>query len=509
MTKLFCLLLSSLVISSCWAEEAITEDEGVLVLTDANFEEAIKKHDNILVEFYAPWCGHCQKLAPEYAKAAQRLAKEDSPIKLAKVDATENQALHDKFITRGYPTLKFFQKGEATDFNGRRDRNGIVEWLKTKTGLTLRTLESVEEIEEFRSRSNVVIVGYYKEEKDTEQFRKLATSIQDIPVGLVSDAKIAEKALKLKKNGVVLFKASDGESLKFEDKLADAYVWIEKNKTPLINEFSQSEANLIFGGDQKEFIVLFYKQSEETEQIKKDFRKAAKQFKGTILFVQVDVMVETNDRICDFFGVDPEDIPTIRAMSRKDGLKKFAPAKNKLSSSAIAKFAEDFKADKLSTYLKSQEIPEDWNKGLITVIVGKNFDEVARDPKKHVLVEFHAPWCAHCQNLIPAWDKLGELYKDNENVVIAKMDATLNEVEGITIRALPTISLFPKDGKDNVDFTGELELKEIVDFLVKETGEQPNGEVPEPKKEGEVKEEEVEDKEEEKASESSEEHDEL
>lgn len=141
-----------------------------------------------------------------------------------------------------------------------------------------------------------------------------------------------------------------------------------------------------------------------------------------------------------------------------------------------------FQADKLKTYLKSQEIPEDWDKGNVAILVGKNFDEVARDPAKHVLVKFHAPWCPHCQALQPAWQKLGELYADNPNVRIAQMEATLNEVEGITVRALPTISLFPKgEDKPNVDFTGDLDLKAIVEFLVKETGEEPNGPVPEPK----------------------------
>jgi thiol-disulfide isomerase/thioredoxin len=53
--------------------------------------------------------GHCKTLAPEYVKAAKKLAENTPPYYIAKVDATENKKVAERFGVKGFPTLKFFK----------------------------------------------------------------------------------------------------------------------------------------------------------------------------------------------------------------------------------------------------------------------------------------------------------------------------------------------------------------------------------------------------------------
>ena len=63
-----------------------------------------------------------------------------------------------------------------------------------------------------------------------------------------------------------------------------------------------------------------------------------------------------------------------------------------------------------------------------------------------------APWCGHCKQLAPIWDNLGEHFKENDDVVITKMDSTKNEVDRLTISGFPTLKFFPK-GSNKVRHT--------------------------------------------------------
>eukprot|EP01041_Mallomonas_annulata_P005569 gene5569-11210_t len=104
-------------------------------LVDDDFSFVVDGSTNVLVEFYAPWCGHCKSLQPEWEVAASTFSPEDDII-LAAVDATVAKKTGSKFKIEGYPTIKFFPKGSTTpeDYTGSRNAESIVKWINDKIG---------------------------------------------------------------------------------------------------------------------------------------------------------------------------------------------------------------------------------------------------------------------------------------------------------------------------------------------------------------------------------------
>ncbi|XP_076612566.1 protein disulfide-isomerase A6 isoform X3 [Chaetodon auriga] len=104
--------------------------KDVVELTDDNFDKMVLQSDEVwLVEFFAPWCGHCKNLEPEWAAAATAVKEQTKgKVRLGAVDATVHQALSSRYGVRGFPTIKIFRKGEEPeDYQGGRSRGDIIE----------------------------------------------------------------------------------------------------------------------------------------------------------------------------------------------------------------------------------------------------------------------------------------------------------------------------------------------------------------------------------------------
>ncbi|KAH3748672.1 hypothetical protein DPMN_183120 [Dreissena polymorpha] len=105
-----------------------TAENGLYVLTDANYDAHIATGHHF-IKFYAPWCGHCQRMAPTWDELAKKVGT-DGKVKIGKVDCTLNSATCGKNGVRGYPTLMWFTNGEKSeDYRGAREMADFEQFI--------------------------------------------------------------------------------------------------------------------------------------------------------------------------------------------------------------------------------------------------------------------------------------------------------------------------------------------------------------------------------------------
>ncbi|XP_043720365.1 probable protein disulfide-isomerase A6 [Telopea speciosissima] len=113
--------------------------DDVIVLTEQNFEEEVGQDRGALVEFFAPWCGHCKKLAPEYEKLGASFKKAKTVL-IGKVDCDEHKSLCSKYGVTGYPTIQWFPKGslEPKKYEGPRTAESLAEFANNEGGTNVK-----------------------------------------------------------------------------------------------------------------------------------------------------------------------------------------------------------------------------------------------------------------------------------------------------------------------------------------------------------------------------------
>jgi len=128
---------------------------GVVDLTPDNFDSIVDGSKGAFVEFFAPWCGHCKHLAPEYEIVGEAFARESSVV-IAKVDADAHRDLGSRYDVHGFPTLKWFPKGAHTSpetYEGGRTADDIIGWINNKAGTKAKVKKAASAVTELTDKN--------------------------------------------------------------------------------------------------------------------------------------------------------------------------------------------------------------------------------------------------------------------------------------------------------------------------------------------------------------------
>jgi len=422
-------------------------------LNEGNFASTIQENPNILVEFYAPWCGHCKQLAPEWESAATQLK---GKAVVAKIDCTIEQDICKNEGVSGYPTIKFFKNGAPLAYNGDRTASGITSWVLRKTGDAFTTATSAEDFSELVLQQGTAIVGFFKG-KDSALFQKFGALSQDYDdatfIGVFDPAVSQDYAA----NTVKVY--TDTDQTFTYDGSVDLEEFVADYGFPLVDKLGQKGFERFVKTHKKYFVLLFAPQVDPQDTVK-ILEGVAVNYRKDLGFLWD--MGEQYAQHASKLGFSGQKFPALVAMNDKE---KFFPMSESVEFTAanIKAFLDDLLEGKIEQHFQSQPIPES-NDGPVTVVVGRNYDVVVQNSPNDVFLEIYAPWCGHCKSLAPTWDQLGEKFK-GKGVTIAKVDATANDVP-LQIQGFPTLMFFKAGHKDQpIPYEGARDFASLAAFV--------------------------------------------
>ncbi|KAL7668654.1 hypothetical protein ACOME3_009348 [Neoechinorhynchus agilis] len=468
---------------------------SVLDFTD-DFDSKVTSVPVALVKFYAPWCGHCQALAPDYKKASDLV--DETKFVFAEVDCTKTNGKRacETHGVSGYPTLKLFRNGSpAGDYDGERSLRSLVDYANRMSKSLTTELETVRMYESFLNdddRDMPSLVGFFstKSESDLLQpFNELSKTLSSsVKFGFTFNQDVMSHA-NVQPESLILYRAANLRSPKLEPESVPFTT--PQSSVPsvgsierFIKDNKHGHCGLRTRNNADEFAlplaVLFT--AVDMQYNRKAFQythnrmvKIAKEVPG--LHFAISDIKEFEYVLSSQYGIDKTTEQTTYhhlVIINEAGEKFVAPKSvfenvKSFPSGAVIEFLNSYLGGSLKPYLKSEPVPKSpkGNDG-VTVLVGTNAKHHLVDQtSKDVLIEFYAPWCGHCKSLAPVYQKVAEHYESDDGITIAKIDATANDFPpSFDVRGFPTIFFVRADQKDSpIRFEAKRDFDSLVKFV--------------------------------------------
>eukprot|EP01012_Entosiphon_sulcatum_P025992 TRINITY_DN3138_c0_g1_i1.p1 TRINITY_DN3138_c0_g1~~TRINITY_DN3138_c0_g1_i1.p1 ORF type:complete len:508 (+),score=117.04 TRINITY_DN3138_c0_g1_i1:47-1525(+) len=466
------LLLLALVLAPCAAQ--------VREVNFDNYYKLLKSHDIVLIEFYAPWCGHCKEFAPKWEKLAEVF---NGRAVLAKVDATEDLELAEEFnkYVQGYPSILLFKKGrkDPVKFDGNNEIDEVADFIASWEGPAVTQLKTWDELVAFRA-NKLAAVGYFPQgsAKAEREFAAVADALRaDYKFAAVSEATALlwqERPFEGGRVAVYVFHASEKPSsaLKGWDSKAELTKWLNNAVLPPVSYLVTPKLEGL-ATNRKLPIVRVWHHEEHNKELRENLNVLAEEYPEKFFFLTYHA--PKANWIMKDYSLDPEKDGV--CITSTKGRKYCLAQETAITRDTVRQFLEDFLAQKLIQVFKSQPLSEAVTTSGLTVLTGQTFTrDVTENTNRDILIEFYAPWCGHCKQLAPEYEKLAKQLEAVDTVVIAKLDATENEwdKERFPVQGYPTLYFVPaaKESRKRsrpLKYAGERTAEGLLAYLRQHT----------------------------------------
>nr|XP_035123011.2 protein disulfide-isomerase-like protein of the testis [Callithrix jacchus] len=451
----------------------ILEERNLLVLTPAGLTQMLNETRFLMVLFHNPSSKQSRNLAEELGKAVEIMGKGKNGIGFGKVDITVEKELQQEFGITKAPELKLFFEGnrsEPISCKGVVESTALVVWLRRQISQKAFLFNSSQQVAEFVTARPLIIVGFFQdlEEEVAELFYDVIKDFPELTFGVITIGNAIGR-FHVTLDSVLVFKK--GKIVNRQELINDSTNQQELNRvikqhlTDFVFEYNSENKDLIYELHIMNHMLLFVSKSSESYGIIiQHYRLASKEFQNKILFILVDADEPRNRRVFEYFRVTEVDIPSVQILNLSSDARYKMPS-DEITYENLKKFGHSFLSKNAKKHQSSEEIPKDWDQGLVKQLVGKNFNTVVFDKEKDVFVMFYAPWSKKCKMLFPLLEELGRKYQNHSTVIIAKSDITANDIQLMYLDRYPFYRLFPTNSQQAVPYKGEHTLKGFSDFL--------------------------------------------
>ncbi|CAK9324631.1 unnamed protein product [Citrullus colocynthis] len=444
----------------------------VLELSNDNGERVIEQNEYVLLLGYAPWCARSAELMPQFAEAANSLKELGSPILMAKLDADRYPKAASALQIKGFPTLLLFVNGTSQAYTGGFTAKEIVIWVQKKTGVPVISINSLKEAKEFLKKHHIFVVGRFEkfEGPAYEEFLKAASDDNEFQFVGVSDieaAKILFPDIKPSNNFLGLVKDEEERYTIYDRSFEREKIlhFLEHNKFPLVTKLTEMNSVRVYSSPVKRQVLIFA-DDDELPNLLEPLQNVAKKFKSKVMFISVDIANENLAKpFLSLFGLEDSDRTVVAAFD--NGMSSKFLLESDPTPSNIEEFGRGLYDGTLSPYFRSQPIPN--NEGAsVQVVVGRTFDDLILKNPNNVFLEVHTPWCITCETTSKNVEKLAKHFKDFDNIVFARIDASTNEHPKLHVDDYPTLLFYPAADKSNpIKVSSKGSLKDLAKNISK------------------------------------------